>query len=101
MRYVTYTGTIVNRRGTKEFPGHSRTRGVAIVPSPLVGEGYEAVPRQEWVRGFGRNPSPDAVAEGPVLPSPTRGEGTMSGAAFSGAVPLTADLPEPRPRQPL
>jgi hypothetical protein len=24
---------------------------VVIVPSPLVGEGYAAVPRNEWVRG--------------------------------------------------
>ena len=32
-----------------------------VVPSPLAGEGVSALRQQEWVRGLGRNPSPERV----------------------------------------
>src|SRR3984957_5966135 len=48
------------------------------VPSPLAGEGYVAVQRQDRVRGRAETPHPAKFAESPSLPSPARGEGTTT-----------------------
>jgi hypothetical protein len=34
--------------------------GSVAAPSPLAGEGFSASNHKEWVRGFGRDPSPDS-----------------------------------------
>src|SRR5262245_4369437 len=43
----------------------------------------------DWVRGESRTPHPTVFVEHSALPSPARGEGTITSAEFSDAVALT------------
>jgi hypothetical protein len=68
--------------------GFKILRADVVVPSPLVGEGIER--RSTASDGRGGSPSPILDVERLRLPSPTRGEGTMTAIVLEDVLPGTS-----------
>jgi len=72
--------------------GVPRAAVVVAAPSPLAGEGSEAIQRNGLGEGATYPPHPTVLAGHPVLPSPARGEGAIMCAELAAALTTTVRL---------